>query len=117
MFPSSEKFEQHCNQILEERNALYKDAWKETGLQGAVIEIHAKWARLKQLVLKKAHGKQFTDAEILSIRDSLDDMHNYCLIANECLMGGFWFVDEADSETTLPRAERIANLLDKRKSE
>jgi len=93
MFPNSEKFEQHCSEILAERTGLYGDAWKEVGLQGAIIEIHAKWTRLKKLVLAKQDAEEINEEEFRAIQDSLFDLHNYCIIANECLMDGLWFAD------------------------
>lgn len=91
IFSTYKEFEQHCNQVLYERSLLYADAWKEVGLQGAVIEIHAKWSRLKKLVLGKSHSHSFTAKEKVAIKDTLVDLHNYCIISNECLISGLWF--------------------------
>jgi len=110
MFPNSEKFEQHCSKIFSERKVMYQDAWKEVGVVGAVIEIHAKWSRLKNLVLQRPQGQPFTVEEIVSIRDTLLDLHNYAVIANECLTSGFWLVD--DTEAAEDRAAMVASLLE-----
>lgn len=109
MFEYQADFEKHCNRILVDRSELYGEAWKGVGLQGAVIEIHAKRNRLKKLVLHRDYGEQFEARDVLAIRDSLADLRNYCVIANECLTLGLWYVGE--SEKTVEQRKEITREL------
>lgn len=66
-----------CWTLFLEKNAQYGNSIEETGVLGAVVELVAKNARLRQLVLRDDfHGRKQADA----VRDTFRDLVNYGLI-------------------------------------
>lgn len=83
-------FQNVCNcgfEIFVQKNKGYGDSISETGVIGAVTEICAKTARLRELVLRNSeHGAQ----DIRAVLDSLVDLHNYSNIGVMMLEEGNW---------------------------
>jgi len=86
------EFTAYCDSVYNTKNAQRGDAWKEVGLDGASIEIHAKWARLKQLILIERGPKD--EEDVTDVFDTLVDLCNYSRMAAALLCTGRWRVDD-----------------------
>lgn len=71
------QFFEHCAPLFAQRNAQYGDSTRETGVLGAAVELVAKQARMRELVLRRSdHGRGVKE----EVRDTARDMVNYGLI-------------------------------------
>jgi hypothetical protein len=80
-----------CRAIFVDKNRQYGNSIEETGVLGAVVELVAKNARLRQLVLhNKGWAAGRTEGEVDAVRDTLRDLVNYGLIGLMMLEAGNW---------------------------
>ena len=82
-----DKVSTRIRRVYIEKNANYGDSFSasidEWGLIAGVVRIDDKMRRLKQLVKTKSEGTQDE-----SIRDTLEDMANYCIMLAACMDDG-----------------------------
>jgi hypothetical protein len=80
-----------CYSLFCTKNRQYGNSIEETGVLGAVVELVAKNARLRELVLKSnTWGTAMIPSEIEAVRDTLRDLVNYGVIGLIQLEQGNW---------------------------
>lgn len=87
-----------ASSIFQERNAIYSDAFRETGLYGAVVEIIGQTARLRtaardQMALSRPVDKA-------KVRDILIDQINFCIIGVMMLEDENWMGTDPEEEAS-----------------
>jgi hypothetical protein len=94
-----------CYSIFMTKNKQYGNSIQETGVLGAVVELVAKNARLRKLVLQNTEWGHWNGAEyerqeqddIAAVRDTLRDLVNYGVISLMMLEQGNWKGVEHDA--------------------
>ena len=82
-----------CKKIAEIKTRMYgSEGLGQLGQKGEFIQIHRKYLRLKQMMWKD--NFEVSDTERDTLRDTLIDMINYCVISLSCLDRGVFKKNE-----------------------
>ena len=88
--------------ILSKKSNDYGNSWRELGLKGLFCQMHSKYYRLKNLIWLNTEAKVKEE----SIRDTLIDLANYCVLSVMMLDEQKGDKDDGNKKTVQRRSKK-----------